>query len=456
MISRIEMMVAILHYVYACTTIVLCLYTIYQTVLAIAGFVHQSRIKRMNADLLLDLPELPGLTIVIPARNEAKIIKTTISSMLALNYPADRLEILIMDDASTDETPQILDEIAAENPRVRVIHRSAEIGGRGKAAVLNHALSQITNDFIAIYDADNCPEQDALKILMAHLLRNPELGAAVGKFRTGNRRRNVLTRFINIETLCYQGMLQAGRSLLFGVALLTGTNYIVRRRVVAKVGGWDEEALTEDSELSIRVYEAGYRIMFVPNSVSWEQEPETFKVWSNQRTRWARGNIYVLGKLVRLLPRSSKKFVMCEMMAMFSLPFILLYSFMLSQICAIFGIWYANVTFLAGLQYWGLIAIVIYYVQMLVVLSYDQETNLWNLVLGIIGYYTYCQAWLVPFTRALYAEFIRREPRTWYKTVRFDGPLELKDTTSESFENLPKVAIPAAPLVADSVDANRR
>src|SRR5229473_83084 len=73
---------------------------------------------------------------------------------------------------------------------------------------------------------------------------------------------------------------------LLKIATLPGTNFIVRKEVLEEGGGWDEEALTEDAELSLRILEAGHRIKFVPYAVTWEQEPETFGVWFRQRTRW--------------------------------------------------------------------------------------------------------------------------------------------------------------------------
>ena len=72
--------------------------------------------------------------------------------------------------------------------------------------------------------------------------------------------------------------------------------------VLDRIGGWDEEALTEDSEMSLRIYAAGWYIKFVPYSVTWEQEPERFSVWVKQRTRWVRGNNYVIAKFLRHLP----------------------------------------------------------------------------------------------------------------------------------------------------------
>ena len=157
-------------------------------------------------------------------------------------------------------------------------------GGRGKSRTLNVGLRHATGDIIAVYDADNQPEPQALRYLVANLVEDPELGAVLGKVRTLNRRKNILTRFINIEFMSFQWIIQGGRWQLFNLATLPGTNYVIWRRVLEKAGRFDEEAIAEDAELSIRLYEMGYRIKFIPYAVTWEQEPEDMRTFLRQRT----------------------------------------------------------------------------------------------------------------------------------------------------------------------------
>ena len=96
-------------------------------------------------------------------------------------------------------------------------------------------------------------------------------------YRAWNRHRALLTRFLNIESIGFQWILQAGRWMLMRLTMLPGTNYVIHKAIVEQLGGWDQQALTEDAELSIRIYQAGYQIQLVPASVSWEQEPEHLK-----------------------------------------------------------------------------------------------------------------------------------------------------------------------------------
>src|SRR3989442_2122617 len=133
----------------------------------------------------------------------------------------------------------------AQAPTLQLGKIPAGRGARGKARALNEGLKVAQGDVIAVYDADNAPEPDALRLLVVQLLRHAELGAALGKFRTVNRRRNLLTRFINLETLAFQWITQAGRWELFPGGLLPGTNYRILRRVLAEGRGLGEPAMTQ-------------------------------------------------------------------------------------------------------------------------------------------------------------------------------------------------------------------
>ena len=174
-------------------------------------------------------------------------------------------------------------------------------GGRGKSVVLNRGLAIASHRLIAVYDADNRPEPDSLKTLCRTLEADPRLAAVTGKFRAYNKDRTLLTRLVNIESIAFQWIIQAGRWFFLRVAFLPGTNFVIRKEVLEKIGGWDENALTEDSELTFRIYDAGYLVKFAPTAVTWEQEPETLRVWVRQRTRWARGNNYLISKYARTI-----------------------------------------------------------------------------------------------------------------------------------------------------------
>ncbi|NMA54798.1 MAG: glycosyltransferase family 2 protein, partial [Firmicutes bacterium] len=266
--------------------------------LAFAGYSFQAEVMKKKVGWTRSSSEYPLVSILVPAHNEEKVIERSILAMLKLSYPPDKIEIIVVNDNSSDKTGEILQRLKAQHPqrRIKMITTDAETGGRGKANALNIGLKQVEGEYIAVYDADNTPEPVSLRYLVAEIMSNKRYGAVIGKFRTRNKKANLLTRFINIETLSFQWMVQGGKWKLYRLCLLPGTNFIIRKSLLNEIGGWDNKAIAEDTELSIRIYLHGYQIAFMPHAVSWEQEPETLRVWLRQRTRWVKGNIYVLNK----------------------------------------------------------------------------------------------------------------------------------------------------------------
>jgi len=197
----------------------------YQLVLTLAGYFHHLRSIREQREVDRLPLDFPKVSILIPAHNEEKVIEKTLDSMLALDYPRDKIEIIVVNDGSGDRTASIVEDFARKDQRVKLHNVPVAEGGRGKSRALNIGLTQATADYIAVYDADNTPEPTAMRYLMAQLLLHPELGAVLGKFRTSNRMKNILTRFINVETLSFQSILQAGRWKLFRVATLPGGTF---------------------------------------------------------------------------------------------------------------------------------------------------------------------------------------------------------------------------------------
>jgi cellulose synthase/poly-beta-1,6-N-acetylglucosamine synthase-like glycosyltransferase len=397
----------------------------YQLVLTVAGFFHhmgslkeRTEVDGMNFDY-------PPVSILIPAHNEEIVIGATLDAMLALDYPRDKLEIVVINDGSTDATGDIVADYARKDARVVLYDVPRGEGGKGKSRALNLGLGIAKSPYIAIYDADNTPAPDALRYLVAQLLLHPELGAVLGKFRTINKKRNLLTRFINIETLSFQSMLQAGRWRLFRIATLPGTNFVIRKEVLDQLGGWDEDAITEDSELSIRMYMNNWRIKFIPYSVTYEQEPERWDVWLKQRTRWVRGNNYVAKKFFGLRKDIKSKRLRLEILYLFAMYYIFFVAILISDF-----IFILTATRLVSIPLPGpynivwVLAVVLFFGEILLALSYDHEDSpraVWYMALM---YFTYCQLWIVVVGKAFYLDVVGKEKAVWVKTVRFS----VKDT----------------------------
>ncbi len=410
-----------LSIVFLLSVILIWFMIFYQLVLTLAGFFHfrnSMREKKLVDGMSFDFPRV---SVLIPAHNEDKVISYTLDAMTRLDYPAHRLEILVINDGSTDSTAEIVEEFVRKDSRVRLYNVPKGEGGKGKSRALNLGLRQTDAPFIAVYDADNTPDPNALKYLMAQLLQDESLGAVLGKFRTVNKKRNLLTRFINIETLSFQSMLQAGRWKMFKVATLPGTNLVIRRDLLEKLHGWDEDAITEDSELSIRIYTQGLRIKFVPYSLTYEQEPESWKVWIKQRTRWVRGNNYVGTKFLRELRSFKNKFLAFELLYLLSLYYVFLVAIVSSDILFLLGLFNVVTISLPGpyTAVW-IVGIILFVLEILLALSYDREDTFANIVITFLMYFSYCQLWMYVVAKAIYLDFVKKEKRTWVKTVRFD------------------------------------
>jgi len=393
----------------------------YQFVLTVFGYINY--LKSLNRKLGIDRMtfDYPSCTILIPAHNEEKVIAATIESMLLLEYPEDRVSILVINDGSTDATREIILAAAARDRRVRLFDVPAGEGGRGKSRALNLAMTKVSSDVIAVYDADNTPDRKALRYLVAQLLENEELGAALGKFRTVNKDVNLLTRFINIETLSFQSMLQAGRWQMHNIATLPGTNFVAWTWLIRQLNGWDEEALTEDSELSIRIYQEGYKIKFVPYAITYEQEPQSWGVWVRQRTRWVRGNNYVLGKFLKHIGQFRSKRLMFDVLYTLSLYYVFFVAIVISDI--LFVVSAANLVTISlpgPYTFVWIMAFFLFLGETMLAISYDGEDRVKHIPVMILMYFTYCQLWIYIVIRALWIEYVQREKRTWDKTIRFD------------------------------------
>ncbi|GEO64419.1 N-acetylglucosaminyltransferase [Companilactobacillus nantensis] len=314
-------------------------------ILTVAGYTWYLRSVPKPDPQLPDDP--PFVSILVPAHNEGIVIVKTVLSLLSFDYPHDRYEVIVINDNSSDNSAELLKSLQAEfgSERLKVINTDKVTGGKGKSNALNIGLKQAKGSIISIYDADNTPEHGALRILVAQLLEDDRLAAVIGKFRTRNKNATLLTRFINIETLSFQWMAQAGRQQLFHLCTIPGTNYVIRRSVIEKVGGWDDKALAEDTEISFRIYQMGYRIRFQPRAVTWEQEPQTLDVWFHQRTRWVEGNIYVIVKNAKLLFQKKGRPIRFDLLYFLTIYFLLMTSLLLSDsvfVLSVAGIVHSN------------------------------------------------------------------------------------------------------------------
>ncbi len=410
-----------LSLIFLITVLLIWFMIAYQFVLTVFGFINYLRsVKEMRT---IDDSEydLPTCSILIPAHNEEKVISKTLESMLKLDYPENKLKIIVINDGSTDLTKQIIQNFAAKDERVILYDVPKGAGGKGKSRALNLVLQNVETDIIAVYDADNTPDKNALKYLAINLIESKELGAVLGKFRTINKNKNLLTKFINVETLSFQSMLQAGRWQINKIATLPGTNFVMWTHLIKSLNGWDEQALTEDMELSIRIYQAGYKIKFIPYSITYEQEPEQWKVWIKQRLRWVRGNHYVIGKFFRQIPSFKNKRLAFDLLYNLALYYVFFTAILISDLLFIISaLSLVSMSLPGPYTFVWIMAFVLFIFEIIVSVSYDEEDSFSKVGLIILMYFTYCQLWIYLVIRSFYIEYVKKEARVWDKTVRFD------------------------------------
>lgn len=133
--------------------------------------------------------EFPMVSIMVPAHNEGIVIVQTVLSLLAFNYPHNRYEIIVINDNSSDNSAQLLAEIQQKNPgrNLKIINTDSMTGDKGKSNALNIGFAPCAGEHIVIYDDDNTPEPNALRLLVSEICADSMLGAVIGKFRTRNK-----------------------------------------------------------------------------------------------------------------------------------------------------------------------------------------------------------------------------------------------------------------------------
>ena len=397
------------------TTVLFLVLLFYYSLLMLAGLYNRTlKINHRKLDLY------PSVDILIPAHNEGVVLSDTLKAMVSIKYPGT-LTIYVLNDNSIDNTAEIANAYSSTYRSVK--HIEVPSGDpKGKSRVLNYGLSISTGEYFCVYDADNQPEEQALIKLVETAESYKNAAGAVGYVRTINESRNLLTRMISIEFQVFQLLMQSGRWQLFKTGSLTGTNMLVRRSIIETLGGYDPYAIAEDAELTLRITQQGYFLPIVPDSVTWEQEPETLSVYLKQRTRWLQGNLYIVEKTLtepgyfkgRLIVHSIH-----QLMVYVVFWFFLLLSY-IWFILGIFDIFFIEITL--PLMFIWYLAYIVYTTQLLSAQASAKTTTPINIFVSLIMYFTYAQLFSYLFIRSLILYMKAKKNRQaigWDKTTRF-------------------------------------
>lgn len=230
----------------------------------------------------------PGVTLLMPAFNEAAVIADAVRATAQIDYPA--LEVLVLDDGSTDGTAAIAANAAAGDARVRVVEDPVNLG---KADRLNQGLALAGSPFVLVADADAVLQPDAVKLLVTRISRSERIAAVAGAPQITNR-GTLLAALQVLEFSSIVGLIRRTQALGGRVGVVAGVIGLFRRDAVLAVGGYDGRMATEDIELTYRLLLAGHETDFEPHALVGMEVPTRMRALWMQRTRWARGQGEVL------------------------------------------------------------------------------------------------------------------------------------------------------------------
>lgn len=263
-------------------TIAVGVYAINWCIIAIISIRH--RVKLPHPPIV---SEWPTVSIHLPVYNERCVVSRLLKSCLRLDYPREKLEILVVDD-STDDTTDIVRTYARNFPDlIKVIRRESRKGF--KAGALQEALSRSKGEFIAIFDADYVPPADFLRRMVPYFYLSDKV--AFAQARSGNLNPNS-TWVTKAVSLAIDGFFLVEQRARFAANLLPhflGTNGIFRKKAIEEVGGWSSDTLVEDMDLSVRLQLAGWDHVYLPQVVCSGEVPPTLSVFVRQQMRWAKG-----------------------------------------------------------------------------------------------------------------------------------------------------------------------
>ncbi len=313
-----------------CLLILLYVWICYNTPILAVGVKHMLRLNKEKKKSVKKDSSLPKVSIVVPVKDEERVIGRLLEALLKLDYPPEKKEIIIVEDASNDRTPKICAEYARRHPGlIKFHHRSTS---NGKPSALNYGFKYASGEIVAVFDADNVPEPDALLMGVSYF-ENPTVAAVQGTTCIINADENMLTKFISYEEAVWLKNYFQGKDVLRLFIPLTGSCQFIRRDVAEKIGLWDEDCLAEDLEMSARITERGYDIKYAPDVISWQEAPSRLSQLIRQRVRWFRGYMEVAIQYGRFLKRFERKTIDAEITLIG--PYMLA-SFLLSYIVSIY------------------------------------------------------------------------------------------------------------------------
>ncbi|MCX4907982.1 bifunctional polysaccharide deacetylase/glycosyltransferase family 2 protein [Streptomyces sp. NBC_00878] len=229
------------------------------------------------------------VSVIVPAYNEKECIANTLESLAKSTHP---IEIIVVDDGSTDDTSQIARDAARSfgMTNVRVIRQE----NAGKPAALNNGVRSASYDIVVMMDGDTVFEPDAVHQLVQPFA-DPEVGAVAGNAKVGNR-NTIIGAWQHIEYVMGFNLDRRMYDLLRCMPTIPGAIGAFRRDAVLEVGGMSEDTLAEDTDITIAMHRGGWRVVYQEHARAWTEAPASLKQLWSQRYRWSYGTMQALWK----------------------------------------------------------------------------------------------------------------------------------------------------------------
>ena len=373
----------------------------------------------------------PQITVFIAAHNEEAVIAGCLEALLDVDYPHDRVKIVPVNDRSKDRTREIIDHYVARFPgRIHPFHRTD--GKPGKAAALKDAMAHAVGDIVLVFDADYVPGKGLLKQLVAPFF-DPEVGAVMGRVVPVNASANLLTRLLDLERSAGYQVDQQARMNLSLVPQYGGTVGGVRRSALEAAGGWHDDILAEDTDMTYRLLLKGWKTVYQNRSECYEEVPQAWPVRIRQIKRWSKGHNQAMVRHAWGLMTSHRvswraKLDGALLLGVFMMPTILVVAGLLTLV-----LYFANVILLPSVAL-AVIAVAIYgslgnfaaFFQIAASVRLDgRHRRLRLLPFNTLGFVVSATAIADATWDLFFNDWLRKREMVWDKTVRYRAPTDL-------------------------------
>ncbi|HWB33954.1 MAG TPA: glycosyltransferase [Candidatus Paceibacterota bacterium] len=263
--------------------------------LALVSLIMYGRMRGIYKEIIPEVSEVAGVSVLIPAYNEEENIAATVESVIRSSYP--KREIVVLDDGSHDNTAREVRAVIEAYPRDDIQLISLENGGKARA--LNIGIAHAKYDIIAVLDADAVLEKVALAHFVKHF-SDPRVGAVAGKVRTTGSSR-MLDIFQTLEYAIGQNIDKRAFSTIGAVGIVPGPAGAWRKSYLMQFGGFSTQTLVEDQDMTLTVLRSGKRVVYEPQAIAYTETPHTVKNFLKQRFRWVYGTMQCVWKHKRVV-----------------------------------------------------------------------------------------------------------------------------------------------------------